>query len=227
MRFINKRILIITGCLISAALISFVALPALYQARSNTIEVLRAAKDIGSGTKINAEDLEAVVVGAYNLPQGIAVNKADVIGKYAATDITKDDYFTPGKITASGHGVVLSSGQRIITISLSGQAAGLANHLKKGDKVTVAVYYSASQEATIDGVVNVAAKTVILPELKNIEVYSIENSKGAVIEDINDDGDIIPKTATLIVTEEQAVRLIEPEYAGKIHLILEKRGGGN
>ncbi|GHU94316.1 hypothetical protein FACS1894208_05170 [Clostridia bacterium] len=63
-------------------------------------------------------------------------------------------------------------------------------------------------------------------ELRHITVFDVENAKtDSVSEEQPDENqDPVPKTVTLIVTEEQALKLVEAEYTGKIHLIFERRG---
>jgi pilus assembly protein CpaB len=75
-------------------------------------------------------------------------------------------------------------------------------------------------------------QVIIYPELKGLEVYSVENSRTQSIAEVRkqqaggqpSSGDPIPKAVTLVATEAQAEKLIEAEYTGKLHLIFEKRG---
>lgn len=112
-------------------------------------------------------------------------------------------------------------------MSVPSIAAGLSSHLQSGDIVTVAVFLnktSDSQSAT--------PQVILYPELKGLEVYSVENSRTQSTAEVrkqqaggqSSSGDPIPKAVTLVVTEAQATKLIEAEYTGKLHLIFEKRG---
>ena len=68
---------------------------------------------------------------------------------------------------------------------------------------------------------------VIYEELKNLEVYSIENDDAQNVEDANteeDETDRIAATLTLIVNDVQAEKLVAAEYSGKLHAVFEKRG---
>jgi len=106
--------------------------------------------------------------------------------------------------------------------------------LKSGDIVTVAVFLNPKESS--NGEQSASPKVMISPELKSLEVYSVENSRTQSIEQAREQqqadnkpssNDPIPKTVTLVVTEAQAVKLIEAEYTGKLHMILEKRGMGD
>jgi pilus assembly protein CpaB len=112
-------------------------------------------------------------------------------------------------------------------VSVLSIAAGLSSHLQSGDIVTVAVFLnktSDNQSAT--------PQVILYPELKGLEVYSVENSRTQSTAEMrkqqkesqSSSGDPVPRAVTLIVTEAQAEKLIEAEYTGKLHLIFEKRG---
>ena len=98
-------------------------------------------------------------------------------------------------------------------ISVPSNAASVANQLKAGDKVTVAYY--ADDNVIIDNA------------LKGMEIYSVENEDAQNLENVQgseDKEDEIAANVTLIATEEQAAKLINAEYSGKLHIILENRG---
>ena len=65
----------------------------------------------------------------------------------------------------------------------------------------------------------------MIDELKNIEIYSIENSEAQDIEHTDDEADTVAATLTLIVNDIQAQKLIYTEYSGKLHVVFERRGG--
>ena len=98
-------------------------------------------------------------------------------------------------------------------MSVPSNAASVANQLKAGDKVTVAYY--ADDNVIIDNA------------LKGMEIYSVENEDAQNLENVQgseDKEDEIAANVTLIATEEQAAKLINAEYSGKLHIILENRG---
>ena len=108
---------------------------------------------------------------------------------------------------------VVAEGKRLVAVSVPSNAASVANHLKSGDKVTVAYYDD--DNVVIDDI------------LKNIEIYSVENEDAQNLDDIHDSEDkdnSIAASVTLIANDEQAERLVKAEYSGKVHLILENRG---
>ena len=152
--------------------------------------------------------------------------------------MVKGDYIFPQKIadfaTDEKMDRIIKEDKKLVTVSVSSIAAGLSSHLKSGDIVTVAVFLNPKESS--NGEQSASPKVMIYPELKSLEVYSVENSRTQSIEQAREQqqadnktssNDPIPKTVTLIVTEAQAVKLIETEYTGKLHMILEKRGMDN
>ena len=234
MRILKNRIVLSALCIILAAAISFVLLPKLYADKGVTVTVLRAAADIPAGTRIEDKQLTTVEVGKFGLPDGIVNDKTLIVGKIAQTDIAKGDYLFPQKlgefIADEKLDRIAGDNKRLVTVSVPSIAAGLSSHLQSGDSVTVAVFSSKKEEGGTSQ--STPSPVILYPELKGLEVYSVENShtqstaqvRKQQAENQQASSDPIPKVVTLIVTEAQATKLIEAEYTGKLHLIFEKRG---
>lgn len=161
--------------------------------------------------------LKLVEVGSYGLPETVVKNTDDIVGKYAKVSMTTDDYLYASKfadyVSDERLDKAVAEGKRLVAVSVPSNAASVANHLKSGDKVTIAYY--ADDNVVIDDV------------LKNIEIYSVENEDAQNLDDIQDSEDkdnSIAASVTLIANDEQAERLVKAEYSGKVHLILENRG---
>lgn len=231
MKLLKNRIFLSALCIIVAATISFGLLPKFYANKGATIMVLRASEDIPAGTKIENKQLAEVEVGAFGLPEGVIDDKSLVVGKIAQTNISKRDYFFSQKLGDFAANKILDrivkNNQRLVTVSVPSIAAGLSSHLQSGDIVTVAVFLDKATNGQ-----DASPQVIIYPELKGLEVYSVENARTQDTEEVrkqqsssqSSTGDPVPKAITLIVTEAQAERLIESEYTGKLHLIFEKRG---
>lgn len=238
MKVLKNRYLIAGVCFLIAAIIAFAVLPGFYADREATATVYRAAESIPRGTQIEAKHLAAVEVGAFNLPANVITDPADVVGQYALIDIPQDDTLMPEKVGAflftETLDTLMKKDQRLVTVTVQSVAAGVSGHLEPGDVVSVVNFIEAYEmfetdpESGFDVRINVPAETVVYDELRSITVFDIENAKTQSMEDARSDeassADPIPKTVTLIVTEEQALKLVEAEYSGKIHLVFEKRG---
>lgn len=231
MKLLRNRIFLSALCIIVAAAISFGLLPKFYANKDATIMVLRASENIPAGTKIENKQLAEVEVGKFGLPEGVINDKSLIVGKIAQTNISKGDYFFPEKLGDFAANEILDrivkNNQRLVTVSVPSIAAGLSSHLQSGDMVTVAVFMEKASNGQ-----DASPQVIIYPELKGLEVYSVENARTQDTAEVrkqqsssqSSTGDPIPKAITLIVTETQAERLIESEYTGKLHLIFEKRG---
>lgn len=234
MKLIKNRIFLSAVCLLMAGAVAFGLLPKLYKDKGATRTILRAVEDIPAGTKIQEKQLTSVEVGSFGLPENIITDSTQVVDKIARMDIVKGDYlFTQklGDYTADeklDH--IAAEDKRLVTVTVPNIAAGLSSHLLKGDIVTVAVFSSTKDSGNTNE--NAKAQVLLYPELKGLEVYDIENAKTQNTAQVrqqqeeNQQGssDPIPRAVTLIATEAQAVKLIEAEYTGKLHLIFEKRG---
>lgn len=214
--FENK--LVIGGiCIVVAAILAFLILPGMYKQKEKTIYICRLQTDISAGTRIEAEMLKTVEVGSYGLPESVVKNPDDLVGKYAKLSMTADDYLYPSKfadyVSDERFDRAVAEGKRLIAVSVPSNAASVANQLRAGDRVTVAYY--ADDNVLIDDA------------LKGMEIYSVENEDAQNLENVqNSDNkeDTIAASVTLIATEEQAAKLINAEYSGKLHIILESRG---
>lgn len=200
---------------------------------SATTTVLRVVNDIPKGTSIENKHIAGVEVGKSGLPGNIINDKTKIIGKIAKTDISKGDYIFPQKIADfvadEKMDRIVKENKRLVTISVSSSAAGLSSHLKNGDFITVAVFLKGQGGTNLEQ--GTATRAVIYQELKTLEIYSVENSRAQSTakarekeENTSSTDDLVPRTITLIVTEAQALKLIDAEYTGRLHMILEKRG---
>jgi len=238
LKILKNRIFLSILCILIAGVISFLLLPKLYKDKAATVTVLRVAADISKGEKIENKHIAEVEVGKCGLPDNIISDKSLIIGKIAKTSMVKGDYIFHQKIGdfASDEKMdrIIKENKKLVTVSVPSIAAGLSSHLKSGDIVTVAVFLNPKESS--NGEQSASPKVMIYPELKSLEVYSVENSRTQSIEQAREQqqadnkpssNDPIPKTVTLVVTEAQAVKLIEAEYTGKLHMILEKRGMGD
>lgn len=214
--FENK--LVVGGiCIVVAAILAFLVLPGMYKKKEKTIMVCKLQTEIAAGTKIEKEMLKEAEVGSYGLPESVVRNPDDIVGKYAKISMTPDDYLLSSRfedyVSDEKLDKVISEGKRLVAVSVPTNAASVANQLRKGDKVT-AVYYADDAVVTDN-------------DLHGLEIYSVENEDAQNLEDVqsSDDADnTIAASVTLIATEAQAVKLVNAEYSGKVHLILESRG---
>lgn len=217
MKFLQNKIFIGAVCIVVAGIFAFGVLPSMYKGKGGTEKIVKLNATVSAGTKIDESMLVETEVGSFGLPESVIRKKEDVIGKFARAEISADDLIVKSKLSdyAANEKLdnILANGQKLITVTLPSIAAGVGNHLQRGDVISLICY--------------VGDAPVIYEELKNLEVYSIENDDAQNIEDANteeDETDKIAATLTLIVNDVQAEKLVSAEYSGKLHAVFEKRG---
>ena len=87
----NNRFIYGILSIVLAAIIAFVAIPAVTKKTSSTCEIVRMKTAVSRGTVITSADVELVSVGGFNLPDSTARKTEDVVGTYAATDLYPGD----------------------------------------------------------------------------------------------------------------------------------------
>ena len=223
MKFLKNRTVLGIVCIVLALIICFAITPLFNASKSSTMKIIRIKNDMKIGQEITSKDIEAVEVGAYNMPSNVAQKSEDVVGKYAAMEMIKGEYILPTKISntpASENAYLygLTGEKRAISITIPSFAGGLSGKLISGDIVSIiAVDYKEKGE------------TVVPEELRYVEVIAVTDSKGNDDETVTvkPDGEEeveLPETVTLLVTPVQANILAELEADGEIHVALVYRG---
>ncbi|MGJ0847779.1 Flp pilus assembly protein CpaB [Tissierella praeacuta] len=217
-RFLKNRTAIGIASILLALIISFGVTPLIDKAVKSQVEIVRATKDIKAGEEITSDKLTKVKVGGYNLPQGVIRSSNDLIGKYALTDIYKDDYFLSSKVSdikTRDDNYLYSINNQVqeenmaVSVTIKTLASGLSGKLKAGDIVSII----SSNDNSI--------MPTIVPELRYVEVLSISTKEGKDIDSVKEE---LPATITLSVNAIQAEKLVEHEQAGNIHIALVYRG---
>lgn len=219
----NNRFIYGILSIVLAAIIAFIAIPAVTSKTSSTCEIVRMKNTVTRGTLITAEDIELVEVGGFNLPDSVARKLEDVIGTYAAADLYSGDYLLPEKVSS----VPLSSdlvlneipdGKVAISITTQTLATGLSDKLQDGDIIRL---YHYDDENVLEPVTDI-------PELRFVKVLAVTDSKGLDIDYTTppeeDEERQQTATITVLATPEQAMLLTRYENEGLLHVALINRG---
>ena len=211
----NNRFIYGILSIVLAAIIAFVAIPAVTKKTSSTCEIVRMKTAVSRGTVITSADVELASVGGFNLPDSTARKTEDVVGTYAATDLYPGDYILPEKVSS----VPLSSdltlneipdGMVAISITTQTLATALSDKLQGGD------------------IIRVLEPVADIPELRFVKVLSVSDSKGLDVDYTTppDEDEERQQTATITVlaTPEQAMLLTRYENEGVLHVALISRG---
>ena len=219
----NNRFIYGIISIVLAAVIAFIAVPAVTSKTNSTCEIVRVKSYIARGRQITADDIETVTVGEYNLPATVAKKKEDVIGTYAAAEFYPGDYVLAGKVSAIPVSSDLTlneipDGKLAISITAKTLAAALSDKLQAGDIIRFYHYNEENEEQPV----------VDIEELKFVKVLSITDADGLDVDYTTpleeDEEKQQTATLTVLVSPEQAVLLTRYENEGILHVALISRG---
>lgn len=217
---INNRFLYGIISILLAAVIAFIAIPAVTKKTSSTVQIVRVKNPLERGQLIQEKDLELIEVGSYNLPEQLAQNLDDVSGAYAAADLMPGDYILASKVSSSPLSSdpalnAIPDGMTAISVTTQTSAAALSDKLQAGDIVRLYHYYDQ---------LNPLAPVEDIPELRYMQILSVTDSKGNPIDYTRplDEEEERPQTATITVlaSPEQAMLLTRYENEGVLHVAL-------
>ena len=141
----NNRFIYGILSLILAAIVAFIAIPAVTSKTSHTTQIVRMKSDVARGSIVTSADVELVEVGGYNLPDGLAKEISDVTGTYATTNLYAGDYLLPTKLSKDPLSSDLSlnhipDGYVAISITTQTLASGLSDKLQANDIIRLFHY---------------------------------------------------------------------------------------
>lgn len=216
MKFNNRFVFGIIS-LVLAAVIAFIAIPTTISKTNGKTEIVRISQPVLKGAQITDQDVELVEVGGYNLPANVARIKEDVVGKYAAVDLTSGDYILASKIslTPITSDIQLSSipsGKVAISLTVKTLASGLSDKLQPGDIIRVYHFLDVAED---------------IPELQFVKVLSVTDSKGINVDNTKELSEDEEKqqsaTITVLASPEQVKIITGLENDGACHVALISR----
>ena len=220
---LNNRFIYGIFSIILAAIIAFIAVPAVTKRANSTCEVVRMKKLVARGEQITADDLELITVGEYNLPVSVAKNISDVTGTYAAADLYPGDYILAEKVSSnpvSSDPMLneIPDGKVAISITTQTLATALSDKLQDGDIIRLYHYDEENEEEPVTDI----------PELRFIKVLSVSDADGLDVDYTTpleeDEEKQQTATITVLVSPEQAMLLTRCENEGVLHVALVSRG---
>ncbi len=177
----------------------------------DVVSVAAAARDLAIGKRIQQEDLKVVRVDRRDLPKGVFLKTSDVVDRAVAVPIISGELILGGKLAAKGGGegltALIEPGMRAVSVQVN-EISGVSGFVQPGTRVDVLFTRVFSNGD--------AATTTILQNVKVI-AYGRQLDPAAKLDPRDTSR---PTVATLLVTQDQAQKLVLAEQRGRIRLVL-------
>ena len=217
-----------------AAGIAFFVVPRFYSNQKSTGSVVRPTQEIVAGTLITEIIVTTTEVGAYGLPEKIAKDPGEVIGKVLLENAhageyfwldsltTEDDYKAFVEVNTKG----LTDGQCLVTIKCSSASVGVAGVLRPGNIVDVFACVEDTETdtySTVKALDNMYVFDVLNSAL--VSLTEVDEMKANATEESTENYDYEPAYVVIRCTEAQAQTLIRLEKAETLHMTLQRTEG--
>src|SRR5450631_801614 len=213
-----KNIIILCVALIMGGLAAFLARNwLLSHSRSSsaaTGTIVVAAKPLGYGAAVTADNIAEIAWAARTLPEGAFVTKEELLGdgrRVVLTPLASNEPVLRSKITGPGQRASLSSflqeGNRAVTVRVD-DVRGVAGFVLPGDRVDVVLIRA---ESRASGQTENSSE-VLVQHVKVLAVDQLANER--------QEQATVAKAVTLEVSTEQAQKILLAGNVGRLSLIL-------
>jgi len=179
--------------------------------KRDVVSIVVATKDLPVGKRVDKTDVKLATVDRVNLPKGAFLKTADVVDRAISVTMTTNEPILAGKLAAKGSGegltALIEPGTRAISVQVN-EISGVSGFIQPGTRVDVLFTRQFSNGD--------AATTTLLQNVK-VLAYGKQLEAPAKL-DPKDTSK--PTVATLLVSQEQAQKLVLAMQRGKIQLVL-------
>jgi pilus assembly protein CpaB len=234
MRIFKSKAFLGGICLLLAAGIAFFVIPRFYSNQKSTVSVVIPNKEITIGTVITEAMITSTEIGAYGLPEKIAKESGEVIGKVATEKVhaggffwldtltTEEDYKAMTDANTKG----LMEGDCLVTIECSSASVGVAGVLRPGNIVDV---FECVEDPETDSfsTVKVLDDMYVFDVLNSslVSLAAVDEKKANADDGSSENYDYEPAFVVIRCTEAQAQTLISLEKAESLHMTLQRTEG--
>jgi pilus assembly protein CpaB len=179
--------------------------------KRDSVAVVAATQDLPIGKRIQASDLKLINLDRKDLPKGAFLKTADVLDRAVAVPVSASEVMLSAKLAAKGSGdgitALIEPGARAVSVQVN-EISGVSGFIQPGTHVDVLFTRVFSNGD--------AATTTILQNVK-VLAYGRQLDPGAKVDPRDTSR---PTVATLLVSQEQAEKLVLAEQRGRIQLVL-------
>jgi pilus assembly protein CpaB len=180
-------------------------------AKRDVVSIVVATKDLPVGKRVDKTDVKLATIDRVNLPKGAFVKTADVVDRAISVAMTTNEPILGNKLTPKGSGegltALIEPGTRAVSVQVN-EISGVSGFIQPGTRVDVLFTRQFSNGD--------AATTTILQNVK-VLAYGKQLEAPARIDPRDTTK---PTVATLLVTQDQAQKLVLAMQRGKIQLVL-------
>jgi pilus assembly protein CpaB len=179
--------------------------------KRDAVSIVVATRDLPVGKRVDKTDVKLATVDRVNLPKGAFLKTADVIDRAVWVPVATNEPVLATKLAAKGSGegltALIEPGTRAISVQVN-EISGVSGFIQPGTRVDVLFTRQFSNGD--------AATTTIL---QNVKVLAYGKQLEAPAK-LDPKDTTKPTVATLLVTQEQAEKLVLAMQRGKIQLVL-------
>ncbi len=178
----------------------------------NVVYAVAAAQDLPLGKRLLAENLKLIALDPKDLPKGSFSRTSDLVDRATSAPIAANEVVLTGKLATRGSGEGLTSlidrGTRAISVQVN-EISGVSGFIQPGTRVDVLF---TRLFANGD-----AATTTIL---QNVKVLAYGRQYDPAAKPDPRDATAKPTVATLLVTQDEAEKLVLAEQRGRLYFSL-------
>ena len=175
------------------------------------VYVVAAIPDLPIGKRILQTELKMVALDRKDLPKGAFLKKEDVVDRALSVPVAAGEVILTGKLAGKGSGegltALIEPGTRAISVQVN-EISGVSGFIQPGTRVDI-LFTRVFNNGD-------AATTTILQNVKVI-AYGRQLDPGARVDPRDTSR---PTVATLLVTQDQAEKLVLAGQRGRIQLAL-------
>jgi len=173
-------------------------------------KVLTALTDINIGDKLTAENVRLEDWPADRIGEGHFSDIEEIEGEYASARMYKGEQIIAKKLMSTGTQYAIPAGFRVIPVKI--ERDSVADFIKPGDRVDVAVYLKSTANSRVPQV-----KTF----LTNVRIFAINSKVERSPEEEKSTG---VKSMSVLLKPEQAEKITLAQEIGKLRLLLRNQG---
>ena len=179
--------------------------------KRDVVSIVVATKDLPVGKRVDKTDVKLATVDRVNLPKSAFLQTTDIVDRAVSVAVTTNEPILTTKLAPKGSGegltALIEPGTRAISVQVN-EISGVSGFIQPGTRVDVLFTRQFSNGD--------AATTTLLQNVK-VLAYGKQLEASAKL-DPKDTSK--PTVATLLVTQEQAEKLVLALQRGKIQLVL-------